>query len=85
LRILLFPSNWRRSNWRNMDLGLLVLELKFLVLMINTFANTLPNRTTFGEVSNSFHIHELFFEFGGEKLYFYVIVIMMMITLLYNL
>jgi hypothetical protein len=41
-----------------------------LVLMINTFANTLPNRTTFGEVSNFFHIHELFFEFGGKKIVF---------------
>lgn len=39
-----------------MDLGLLVLGHKFLVLMINTFVNTLPNHTISGEVSNYFHI-----------------------------
>lgn len=52
LRILRFANHWRLSNWLNMDLGLLVLGPKFLVLMINTFANTLRNHTTSGEVSN---------------------------------
>lgn len=50
-RILRFPTHWRLWNRFNMDLGLLVLGLRFLVLMITTFANTLHNQTTSGGVS----------------------------------
>lgn len=59
-----------------MDLDLQELEHRFLVLMTNTFANTLKSLKTFGEVS--FDIKSIFFSqfsvqcFLSEYIYIYI-------------